>query len=217
MKTNLFSTRNIIIAVVLALIAFFAYNKYSQVKKLEAPVNVVTQADDHYVGPVNAKVTVVEYADFQCPSCKAFEPIVTSVEAKYADRVKFVYRYFPLTQIHQNAMLSAIAAEAAGKQNKFWELKKVMFEKQEEWANSLDAEAKILGYAATLGIDVNKMKTDMATAEIKTRVERDMKEAVSIGLQGTPSFIINGQRITDLSKIASVEAFSAYLDAELAK
>jgi protein-disulfide isomerase len=92
-----------------------------------------------------------------------------------------------------------------------------MFEKQEEWANSLDAEAKILGYAATLGIDVNKMKTDMATAEIKTRVERDMKEAVSIGLQGTPSFIINGQRITDLSKIASVEAFSAYLDAELAK
>lgn len=217
MKTNLFSTRNIIIAIVLALIAFFAYNKYSQVKKLEAPVNVVTQADDHYVGPVNAKVTVVEYADFQCPSCKAFEPIVTSVEAKYADRVKFVYRYFPLTQIHQNAMLSAIAAEAAGKQNKFWELKKVMFEKQEEWANSLDAEAKILGYAATLGIDVNKMKTDMATAEIKTRVERDMKEAVSIGLQGTPSFIINGQRITDLSKIASVEAFSAYLDAELAK
>jgi protein-disulfide isomerase len=217
MKTNLFSTRNIIIAIVLALIAFFAYNKYSQVKKLEAPVNVVTQADDHYVGPANAKVTVVEYADFQCPSCKAFEPIVTSVEAKYADRVKFVYRYFPLTQIHQNAMLSAIAAEAAGKQNKFWELKKVMFEKQEEWANSLDAEAKILGYAATLGIDVNKMKTDMATAEIKTRVERDMKEAVSIGLQGTPSFIINGQRITDLSKIASVEAFSAYLDAELAK
>lgn len=217
MKTNLFSTRNIIIAIVLALIAFFAYNKYSQVKKLEAPVNVVTQADDHYVGPANAKVTVVEYADFQCPSCKAFEPIVTSVEAKYGDKVKFVYRYFPLTQIHQNAMLSAIAAEAAGRQNKFWELKKVMFEKQEEWANSLDAEAKILGYAATLGIDVNKMKTDMATAEVKTRVERDMKEAVSIGLQGAPSFIINGQRITDLSKIASVEAFSAYLDAELAK
>jgi protein-disulfide isomerase len=86
-----------------------------------------------------------------------------------------------------------------------------------KWANALDAEAKILGYAAALGIDTNKMKTDMADASVKSRVERDMKEAASIGLQGTPSFIINGTRITNLADIASVENFSKYLDTELAK
>lgn len=216
MKSNIFSTKNIIIVLVVALVAFFAYNKYAQVKKLAAPVDTVVVADDHFIGKSDAKVTVIEYADFQCPACKAFDPIVTAVAAKYNDRVKFVYRYFPLVQIHQNAMLSAIAAEAAGKQNKFWELKAVMFEKQEEWGSALDAEAKILGYAAGLGIDTAKMKTDMADAAVVDRVTRDLKEANSIGLTGTPSFIINGQRV-DTNKIAGVEAFSAYLDAELAK
>lgn len=216
MKSNIFSTKNIIIVLVVALVAFFAYNKYAQVKKLAAPVDTVVTADDHFIGKSDAKVTVIEYVDFQCSACKAFEPVVTAVEAKYSDRVKFVYRYFPLVQIHQNAMISAIAAEAAGKQNKFWEMKTVLFEKQEEWGSALDAEAKMLGYAAAIGIDVAKMKADMADQATIDRVTRDLKEATSIGLTGTPSFIINGQRV-DTSKLAGVEAFSAYLDAELAK
>ena len=95
-----------------------------------APVKVVVASDDHTTGPADAKVVLVEYADFQCPTCKAFDPIVTKISAEYSDRVKYIYRYFPLVQIHKNAIIAATAAEAAGKQGKFWEIKTKLFDNQ---------------------------------------------------------------------------------------
>lgn len=211
MLSKIFSTKNIIIGIIIILVGFFIFNFVNTQKKASAPVNVAIATDDHTTGPDDAKVVVVEYADFQCPTCKAFDPIVTRISAEYSTKVKYIYRYFPLNAIHKNAMLASVSAEAAGKQGKFFEMKKKLFEGQTTWAESLDAKATFLTYAKDIGLDMKKFEADMVDASTVDRVNRDLKEANSLTLQGTPSFIINGKK-TDLSEIASYELFKSYID-----
>jgi protein-disulfide isomerase len=201
---------------VLALIAFFVFNFISTKQKEALPITIKVENNDHVFGNPDSKVTLVEYADMQCPTCKAFDPIITTVTNDYKDKVKFVFKYFPLTSIHQNALLSATAVEAAANQGKFNEMKTLIFEKQEEWGGSLTANEKMIEYATVLGLDITKFKIDMNSADITERVMRDYRSGVEAGVKGTPTFYLNG-KLVDLSDISTVDAFKKVLDAELAK
>lgn len=214
--SKIFSFTNILIILVLALIAFFIWNKADTIRKESLPVTINSSSTDRTIGNPNAKVTVVEFADLQCPACKAFETIVNPIIGEYSDRVNFVFKHFPLVSIHQNAILGATALEAAGEQGKFWEMKKVMYENQADWSGSLDSKNKVIALAVSLGLNKEKFEADLLSKKIEEKVLADLKEATTLKLGGTPTFIINNKKV-DSSELGSVEKFKAYLDKELAK
>lgn len=167
---------------------------YSQVKKLTEPRPV--DAQDHVQGNPNAKNTFIAYEDFQCPGCAAYNNDLKRVTSEFKD-TKFVFRYYPLTQIHQNAVTAAYAGEAAGAQGKFWELHDVLFEKQAEWEGLKNPIDKFAEYASSVGVsDIQKFKDDITSKKFKPKVQTDLFEAMGLDLQGTPSFYFNGKPLT---------------------
>ena len=195
--------RNLFIGLIAIVIMLLGFNYYQQ-KKNEAPVgdvppvatNVI-RASDHVIGKRDAKVVLVEYADLQCPACKSFEPILTKLAATHAqDDFAYVFRYFPLVNIHSHALLAARYNEAAGIQGKFWEMNHILYTNQDQWAEALDAEDKIKTYAASIGIDVKKLVTDANSDAVAKVVEDSLREAKKLNLQSTPSLLINGVHIT---------------------
>lgn len=184
----------------------FAYYFYAMSTRANLPTPEVTvNEQDHVRGTVGGKVTLVEFGDLQCPACGAYEPIVRQVIADNAGTLQFVFKHFPLTQIHQNALLSAKASEAAALQGKFWEMHDILYDKQTEWSGSLNARDMFVGYATTLGLDVEKFSTDLNNASIEEKIIAEYKEGVSLGVQGTPTFFLNGKKIDNPG---SVDAFN---------
>ncbi len=153
-------------------------------------------ADDHVRGPANAPVTLVEYSDFQCPACETYEPVLQKLEAEASTTFKIVYRHYPLPQ-HGNALPAAYASEAASLQGKFWEMHDLLFANHTDWTELPDATSVFVGYATELGLDVNRFKTDMASAAVKARVQKDSDEGAAIKINYTPSFFVNGHIITN--------------------
>lgn len=140
-----------------------------------------------------AKMTIIEYSDFQCPGCSGMYP-VTEELLKAHPEVRFVYRHFPLTSIHDKSFRAAEAAEAAGAQGKFWEMYALLFQSQADWT-SLSAEEfdkKLEEYAGQLGLDVSQFKQALTEGAFKDKVQQGYDEAVQVGLLGTPSFIFDG-------------------------
>lgn len=148
-------------------------------------------------GPLDAKVTLVEYSDFQCPACAARKPLVENLINEFGNYMRFVYRYFPLSTIHKNAQISSQAAEAAGLQGKFWEMHDLLFENQTAWANqgSEEAQQTFIGYAAQLGLDGEKFKTDLNSNAVEDAVNEDYDSGNAAGVTGTPTFFLNGVAI----------------------
>lgn len=156
----------------------------------------ITLDDEWSKGPKDTKVTLVEYADFQCPACKSYQPVVDQIQRKYKDQVRVVFRHFPLVQIHDNALIAAKAAEAAGSQGKFWAMHDKLFENQKEWKNNPNAKQIFKQYAQDIGLDSKQFMQDLDSDKIEERVRTDMRTAGKFNLSGTPSFIINGNKIT---------------------
>ena len=184
--------------IILALIIWglvVAMNKpVSTGPKLGTPADVTSS--DHIRGAENAKVTIIEYSDFQCPACAAYYPLVERLINESSTTIRFVYRHFPLFPLpHKNAMIASQAAEAAGMQGKFWEMYRLLFENQTSWENSNTAEAVFEGYAERIGLNLPAYKKDVDSPEIKARVERDRAEGQSLGINGTPTFFVNGKAI----------------------
>lgn len=146
-------------------------------------------------GTRDGKVVLVEYSDFQCPACGRYEPFLRQLEHEFNGKLEFVYRYFPLRQIHINAELSAAAAEAAGKQGKFWEMHDMLFDRQNDWAESPGARDMFIGYAGDLKLDVEKFKSDLDSGETADRIEKDFRGGERAGVNSTPTFFLNGQKI----------------------
>ncbi len=169
---------------------------------------------DHTKGLASSTVVVTEYSDFQCPACKSYYPIFRQLVQEYGDRVTFVYRHFPLTGIHPNAEFAARAAEAAGKQGKFWEMHDLLFEKQNEWEGASDIAGTFKNYAKLLDLSVEQFDTDWRSKEVKNLVTAERVHALKIGLQGTPSFFINGVQIQNPS---SLEMFRQIIQSALKK
>lgn len=144
-------------------------------------------------GSPTAAVTVEEFADFQCPTCAYMHPKVQEVRAAFGDRVRIVFRQFPLIQAHANAYDAACAAEAAGMQGKFWEMQNMLFTNQQSWDKLANARQVFVDYAKNLSLDVNKFTDDMLSLAVKNRVDADMKRGQAVNVGSTPSFYINNK------------------------
>lgn len=171
-------------------------------------------AADWTKGDKNAAVTLVEYADFQCPACGTYYPIVNQVVEKYGNRIQYVYREFPLTQIHKNGDLAARAAEATGVQGKYWQMYDELYRNQNTWAEAADAQAIMESYAKAIGLDTDKWKNDIESTEVKNKIATDVASGNTALVDSTPTFFLNGK---PLDVNASVDFFTAAIDAELAR
>lgn len=150
---------------------------------------VQLDAQDHVLGPQNAKVELVEYGDFQCAFCGKAYPVVKRVQKAMNGILKFGYRNFPMTQQHPDALGAAKAAEAAGIQGRYWQMHELLFENQEY----LDYES-LLQYAVELSLDVNKFARDFRGQKVEDKVLWDFETGVRSGVNGTPTFFIKGAR-----------------------
>jgi protein-disulfide isomerase len=154
-----------------------------------AALVVPVGADDHSQGLANAPVTLVEYGDFECPHCGRAYPIVQAVQRRLGTRLRFVFRHFPLTEIHAHAQHAGEAAESAAAQGKFWEMHDRLFGRQ----FALDDE-HLMEYAQELGLDAPRVARELAAHTYKARVRDDFMSGVRSGVNGTPTFFINGVR-----------------------
>ena len=199
----------VLVGIVLAFGAYFVFTNNSD----DQSNNSQAAASNHVYGKADSKVTVVEYGDFECPACAAYFTIVQQIKANYGDTIAFQFRHFPLVQIHQNAMAASRAAEAAGKQNKFWEMHDLLYTQQNAWAKSATANSIFEDYATQLGLSVEQFKTDMAAQSTLDTINADVREGQKLNVTGTPSFVINGQKIEETPQ--TYEAFAALIDAAL--
>ena len=146
-------------------------------------------ADDHVTGPDDAPVTLVEYGDFECSYCGMAYPLVNGIRRKLGTQLRFVFRNFPLRESHPHAQHAAEAAEAAAAQGPFWEMHDVMYEHQD----ALE-DADLVRYAKKIGIDELRVARDLETGTYTRRVRDQFRSGVRSGVNGTPTFFINGQR-----------------------
>ncbi|MFL5500636.1 MAG: DsbA family protein [Gemmatimonadaceae bacterium] len=156
-----------------------------QSAQLAVPVN----ERDHTQGPASAPVTLIEYGDFECPHCARAYPQVEGIRRYMGDNLRFVYRHFPLGEAHPHAQHAAEASEAAGAQGKFWELHHLLFENH----YALDDE-DLLRYLAQVGCDVKRAAEELASGAYTKDVRDDFRGGVRSGVNGTPTFFINGYR-----------------------
>lgn len=156
--------------------------------------NFISESD-WVKGGKEAKVVLIEYSDFECPACANYAPIMKQIVQDFGDKIAFVYRHFPLKQNHLNAESAAWASESAGKQNKFWEMHDMLFENQKEWENSGNAEEYFRKYAQALNLDIEQFKKDINSEEIKNKVENDFQSGLRSGINSTPTFFLNGNKI----------------------
>lgn len=160
-------------------------------------------------GGQNASVVLTEYADFQCPACGQAFPIVKQIAEKHGDDLKVEFKHFPLINIHPYAMPAARAAEAAGQQGKFWEMHDKLFENQTTWSNSSNPTPIFIAYATELGLDVDQFKAHMNASKIDDHIKESFETARSLGLSGTPSFLLNGERMSFSSYDELIEQVDA--------
>jgi protein-disulfide isomerase len=144
---------------------------------------------DHIRGPQSAEVSLVEYGDFECPYCRAAEPIVAGLIQAFGDQLSVTFRHFPLSEVHPHARHAAEVAEAAAAQGKFWEMHDLLFARQD----TLD-DADLLKYAAELSLDSDRVRRELAGHEHVRRVEEDQQSGLDSGVKSTPTFYIDGAR-----------------------
>jgi protein-disulfide isomerase len=144
---------------------------------------------DHAEGPASARVTLVEYADFECPACAEAFPVIKAARQAFGQNLRFVFRHFPLRSSHPNALGASKAAEAAAAQQRFWEMHDRLFRHQTQ----LDPDS-LRGHARQLGLDLERFERDMADHDVETRIRQDLTSGAHSGVRGTPGLFINGQR-----------------------
>lgn len=175
-------------------------------------LEVAVSDQDWFEGGKDAKVTIVEYSDFQCPACAAYFPIVKGIHDAYGDQVKIVYRNYPLTEVHPNAQIGAQAAEAAGLQGKFFDYHDMLFLNQKVWSLEEDPTTTLIGYAKTLGLDEAKFTTDLTSDAVKKSVKEDLDSGTKSNIQGTPTFFLNDFQIENPN---GLEPFKTLIDKAL--
>ena len=168
--------------------------------------SLLVRADSHKIATGSGAVTLVEFSDFQCPACGAYHPVVKKIIEEFKADLTFVYRNFPLTTLHKNAQLAAAAAEAAGKQEKYWEMSDLLFEKQKEWSDADNARDIFAGYAKTLGLNVATFTKDIDAGDVKDKISQDIADGNALGISGTPTFYVNAEKIVNPANFAAFEA-----------
>ena len=159
--------------------------------QLAPDLAVPVTESDHARGPADAAVTLVEYGDYECPYCLAEAPIADRLRADFGGRVRFVFRHFPLNSVHAHASAAAQAAEAAGGQGKFWAMHDLLFARQADLA-----EVDLSALAIKAGVELYQFEADRSSGRYAARVGRDAEGGRAGGVTGTPTFFVNGRRVT---------------------
>jgi len=154
---------------------------------IDARLSASITSDDHVQGPIDAAVTLVQYGDYECPYTRRSTWVVQAIQQQLGDQLRFVYRNFPLTEIHPHALHTAFAAEAADAQGKFWEMHNYIFHHQ----HTLE-DADLEQFAGAVGLDMQRFAQDMAQRPFARRIEEDFQSGLRSGVHGTPTFFING-------------------------
>lgn len=194
----------IVIGAIVAVVGFLVFTKPADKSE--------SNPSQHITG--SGSVALVEYGDFQCPACGQYFPILQQVKEVYGDKITFQFRHFPLESIHPNARAAARAAEAAGNQGKFWEMHDRLFGYQSEWQSSGDPLSFFESYARSIGVEnIEQFTTDYRSSAVNDVINADLGAGREIGVQSTPTFILNGKKIENPS--ASFEAFQVLIDEAL--
>jgi protein-disulfide isomerase len=170
-------------------------------EKAMAKLRVPVGPGDHVQGPANASVTLVEYGDYECPHCGHAYSIVKALQKQFGNRLRFVFRNFPLRELHPHAEAAAETAEFAGEHRKFWEMHDLIFENQSALSERLLSEL-----AQRLGLDTVALRESLRSGEFSERVARDFSGGVRSGVNGTPTFFINGARHDASFQFATIAA-----------
>jgi protein-disulfide isomerase len=177
--------------------------------KAPEPVRVQIDPTQGYArGPQDAPVSIVEFSDFRCPFCKEVVPKLKQLAAQYPDRVRWVFRDFPIPGLHPDAPLAHEAARCAGEQGKFWPYHDLLFQKGPKTPQELKATA------GEVGLDVTKLDACLASGKYVAAVKKDMDEGSRLGVSGTPAFFINGRMVSGAQPL---EAFAQIIDDEIAR
>lgn len=209
------------VVVIAAIMGTSYYRKSAQSERKSSPTanSQLVRPDSPSLGPADAPVTLVEFLDPECESCRAFSPVIKQLLKEYDGKIRFVVRYMPL---HQNSRLAAAFTEAAGEQGKYWEMQEILFRRQPEWgdrhgqpASAPQEPPAVLfeRYAAEIGLDVEKLRSSVAQNRFASKIERDLKDGQSLGVSKTPTFFVNGRQLMRFSR----EDLKSLIEEELKK
>ena len=205
---------NIIITVVsvLAMIGFIfgAYALTNKPVAAEYPQLKEVKSTDNSKWSAKKQNVLIEYSDLQCPACQAYNQLFKQLESdkdfpKIKENITFVYRHFPLDNAHINARAAAYAAEAAGKQGKFYEMHDKLFEGQREWEFSENAAKIFEQYAKELKLDVNKLNADSKSKAVQDKVQSQFLSGTEVNVQGTPTFFLNGKKLENPGSVEDMK------------
>lgn len=171
-------------------------------------LNPAVSGKDHVQGKSTARIELIEYGDYQCPHCGRAYPIIKKLQHSLGTDLKFIFRNFPLSEIHPDAFNAAMATEAAGLQQKFWEMHDIIYEHQQR----LDVDS-LFRYAQKIGLDVEQFKNDIQSESLREKVDQDFESGVRSGVNGTPSFFVNGKKYNGDWE---GDVFEQYLKSQLA-
>jgi protein-disulfide isomerase len=173
---------------------------------------------DHVFGKTDSKVTLIEYGDFQCPPCANIYPVVKSLTEKYKNQLQYVFRNFPIADLHPNAKAAAASAEAAGLQGKYWEMHDKLYEAQNDWSNLSSSERTTLfdSLAKGLNLDMKKFDADMSSSSVASKINFDIALGTKVSVSGTPSFFLNGKKL-ETSAYSTEAIFKDTINAQLKK
>jgi len=205
----------VVLAIVGVIIAYFASGGATGESATNASSTFVATtahaitATDWKEGNQDAKVSVVEYGDFECPACGEYESIMEQLVGAYSSTVLFVFRNYPLYTIHPDAGISSQAAEAAGLQGKYWQMHDLLYKDQAQWVS--DAPGSVAkdyfdGYASSLGLDVNKFNVDISSNAVMTKIQNDVNGGNSAQINHTPTFFVNLVQIPNPTGLSDFEA-----------
>jgi protein-disulfide isomerase len=177
-----------------------------------APVHADIRGGGHLRGPENAQLTLVEFGDYQCPSCGAYHPFVKEILSRYPQQLRLEFHHFPLISIHPNSMMASMAAEAAGEQGHYWEMHDLLFEHQREWSDSPNAEPIFIALASRIGLDTNKFMQGLRSPDLQSRILADVTRGNDAHVEAVPSFFIKGEQVhIKLSMEDFVQVIEAHL------
>lgn len=202
-----------VVAIIIGVFAFFAFGSKDK-SSSSTGGDSKSSVSNHVKGVGNKKVEFIEYADFQCPYCGQYYPVLQQVKEKYGDDIKFIFRNFPLESLHQNARAAHRAAEAASRQDKFWEMYDKLYQNQSEWSSVSVPQPIFEGYAKEIGLNIDTYKQDCASSAVNDTINADIEDGKQYKITGTPTFVVNGKAVELPDR--TLQAFSQIIDKAIA-
>ena len=195
--------KTVFFVVIPLLVVFTAYVLLSQ----GATYSTTEIAENDHIREPGAKpVSIVVYADFQCPACATENRTILQAWPSIRDSAQLVFRHFPVTNTHRHAWTASLYAEAAGKQNRFWEMHDFLFATQPDWSNLPEVENEFDAYALELNLDIEQLHLDIASEEVVMKVRNDLRGGTASGVRGTPTVFVNGRQLNNPSRARIIDA-----------